>query len=148
MAALHPSRINLKTAEKSRRLAQRSGEQIEKIERVVRLRGRSAVAVGAARAQTVEKTVRSIAAARATLNLAAAATAVMVVVKVHTAEPLSRILLEGRKSLLSRLQITRLKCLPQCAEGRRHLTAGLCTRRVLRRRVLHHGGQRIIGLLR
>ena len=73
------------------------------------------VAVGA---QTVEKTVRSIVGARAGLEQAAAATAVMVVmVTVHTAEPLERVPLEGRKSLLSRWQITRLKCLSQLGEG-------------------------------
>lgn len=90
-----------------------SSEQIENIERVVRLRSRrAAVGTGAADGRSGEDAVRSSVGAQATLDLAATTTAMMVMMTLDTTELLNCGLLEIRKSLLSRGQITRLKGLP------------------------------------
>ena len=82
-----------------------SSEQIESIERVVRLRSRraaiSAAGTAGAAARTGEDAVRSSVGAQAALDLGAT-TAMMVMMTLDTTELLNRGLLEIRKSLLSR----------------------------------------------
>ncbi len=85
-----------------------SSEQIESIERVVRLRSRraavgaGAVGTSAAGARSGEDAVRSSVGAQAALDLGATTTAMMVMMTLDTTELLNRGLLEIRKSLLSR----------------------------------------------